>query len=77
MTQMTSSKKKAKKASRSSTKKTWVCEHGCKMTSRPCIHLERLITDHPTEPRLESVRRYAGNVDTSLKSYYSSHKLTI
>ena len=50
--------------------KIWVCREGCKMTSIPCTHLEKLITVRTKEPNFESVNRYAGNnID---QSYYDS-----
>lgn len=47
-----------------SSKKTWVCNEGCKMTKVPCKHLESLLPKEDVYSLLNQKQNYAGkNVD--------------
>lgn len=50
--------------------RVWFCPNGCDLSKTACPHLDQIITDKITEPRLENVNTYVGNnID---KYYYES-----
>lgn len=50
---------------------TWVCPKGCKLTSTPCEHLNKLISNPSKEPTFEGTNR---QVSTNVidREYYDS-----